>query len=111
MPEETIEDYKKKVSVLEKRLAMYENDPGKRGYYSLRRIVNQQIDYLNTFNIKGNVGGKASEDATFARTKDMWEGLPKMISSLNELGVSLKIKADDEEDKIPFIESVAETRK
>lgn len=82
---------------LKKKLEFYEKDPEKRGYFALVRIVNQQIDYLNDFNIKGNVGGKASEDATFSRTKDMWENLPKMISSLNDLKIQLRIKKDDEE--------------
>ena len=111
MPEESIESLKKQIIVLEQKVSLYEKDPSKKGYYSLRRIINQQIDYLNGFNIKGNVGGKASEDATYARTKDMWEGLPKMITSLNDLGVSLKITAKDEDDDAPFIETVAETRR
>jgi len=91
--EESIEDIKKE-------LLFYKNDPEKRGYFALVRIINQQIDYLNDFNIKGNVGGKASEDATFARTKDMWENLPKMISSLSDLKTILKIKKVDEEDNM-----------
>ena len=37
-------------------LAMYKNDPEKRAYFSLVRIVNQQVDYLNSFNIKTNIG-------------------------------------------------------
>ena len=52
-----------------KKLDYYEKDPEKRAYFSLVRIVNQQVDYLNDFNIKTNIGGKASEDATFARTQ------------------------------------------
>lgn len=85
----TIEEYKKK-------LEFYENDPEKRAYFALVRIVNQQVDYLNSFNIKSNIGGKASEDATFARTQGIWENLPSMITSLNDLKIVLKIKKQDE---------------
>lgn len=97
--QESIEELKKKIAVLEQRLAFFENDPSKRGYFALVRIVNQQIDYLNEFVIKKNVGGKASEDATFARTKDMWENLPKMISSLSDLKIQLQIVDTDDKGK------------
>jgi len=98
MPDE-VSELKKQIAALEQRLALFENDPSKRGYYSLVRIVNQQIDYLNAFVIKNNVGGKASEDATFARTKDMWENLPKMISSLSDLRIQLRIEDEDQKGK------------
>lgn len=89
-------DEKKKVSVLEKTLADYENDPNNNGYFAVKRIVNQQIKYLQGFVIKDKISGKASEDATYARTKDMWEGLPKMISDLNVLKRDLKISSEEE---------------
>ena len=92
MPE-SIEDLKKK-------LELYEKDPEKRAYFALVRIVNMQVDYLNDFNIKTNIGGKASEDATFARTQGIWEKLPSMITSINDLKSVLKIKKQDEDDEI-----------
>ena len=88
---ETIEE-------LRYKLDQYEKDPEKRAYFALVRIVNMQVDYLNDFNIKTNIGGKASEDATFARTQGIWENLPKMISSLNDLKAVLKIKKSDEQE-------------
>ncbi len=88
------------IDELKKQLLFYKSDPEKRGYFALVRIVNQQIDYLNDFVVKSYVGGKASEDATFSRTKDMWENLPKMISALSDLKIQLRInKSDEEEDK------------
>jgi hypothetical protein len=95
--EESIEDYKKKVSVLEQKLRLYENDPDKSGFFALKRIVNQQVDYLRNFTIKDRISGKASEDATYARSKEMWESLPKMISELNGLKRELRINNEDEE--------------
>lgn len=92
-------DYKKLYEEQKKKLDYYEKDPEKRAYFSLVRIVNQQVDYLNEFNIKSNIGGKASEDATFARTQGIWEKLPTMITSLNDLKTVLKIKRQDEEDE------------
>jgi len=83
------------VEELKAKLALYEKDPEKRAYFALVRIVNQQVDYLNSFNIKSNIGGKASEDATFARTQGIWEKLPSMITSLNDLKTVLRIKKED----------------
>lgn len=96
MSEESIESYKKKVSVLEQKLSLYENDPEKSGFFALRRILNQQVEYLRGFTIKDKIAGKASEDATYARSKDMWESLPKMISDVNNLKIELRINKDDE---------------
>lgn|SRR3990167_3581817 len=95
--EKNLYDERKKVAVLEQTLSDYENEPTNNGYYAVKRIVNQQIKYLQGFVIKDKISGKASEDATYARTKDMWEGLPKMISDLNILKRDLKISTEDEE--------------
>lgn len=98
-----VEELKKKISVLEQKLALFEKDPAKRGYFSLCRIVNQQVDFLNNFNIKSKIGESAKEDATYGRTKDMWENLPKMISSLSDLRIQLKIKGDEDDEDRPRI--------
>ena len=96
-----------------KELDLYKTDPVKRGFFALQRILNLQIDYLNGFDLATKVSGKASEDATFARTQGMWENLPKMITSLNELKVALKINPADEEANKPARrttpESIAES--
>lgn len=89
---ESIED-------LRKELEYYKKDPEKKAYFALIRIVNQQVDYLNGFNIKEKIGGKASEDATFVRTQGIWENLPKMISSINDLKAVLRISKQDEESE------------
>jgi hypothetical protein len=91
-------DYKKLYEELSQKVAYYETDPEKRAYFSLVRILNQQVDCLNDFYIKSNITGKASEDATFARTQGIWEKLPSMITSLNDLKTVLKIKKVDEEE-------------
>jgi len=105
MPEQTIEELKrelsnekKKVSVLEQKLATYENDPSKSGYFAVKRIVNLQISYLQGFNIKDKIGGKPSEDGTYVRSKDMWESLPDMITKLDALKKTLKIGVEEEKE-------------
>lgn len=95
-----IDKLKKQINVLEQKLALYENDPEKNGYFAFKRILNQQVDYLKGFTIKDKISGKASEDATYARSKDMWESLPKMISDCANLKRELKISPEDESEEI-----------
>ncbi len=89
---------------LRNRLSLFENDASKRGFYSLNRIVNQQIEFLNTFNIKSKISSEEKADVvTYKNAKELWENLPKMISALNQLRIEMKIDGDDEGDiqKIP----------
>jgi hypothetical protein len=109
MSEETI-DYKKlyndchvllarekeKNEQLQTENNAFRTDPSKRGYFSLSRIINLQIDALNDFNIKSYIGGKKSEDATFERMQGLWNGLADMITRLTDLKIVLKISPDDE---------------
>lgn len=95
----TEKEYQKQIDVLEQKLALYEKDAGKRGYFALNKIINQQIDHLNSFDLKKEIGTNAKEDATFNRTRDIWEALPKMLSSLNSLKGELKIGKEDEEEE------------
>lgn len=109
MPDE--KELEKKIKVLEQKLALYENDPVKRGYFSLVNIVNQQIDILNQFNLKSEIGSNPKEDKQYDRVKAIWEGLKEMIIDLRNLRIELKISEEDKEDETPFIESIAQQRK
>jgi len=110
------EEEKKKVAVLEKENTLFKTDPTKRGYFSLCRLVNSQIDALNAYDLKSSISGKKSEDATFERMQGIWGKLPEMLTSMSSLKRDLRISTKDEEeyvaeDEKPFIESIAETRK
>jgi hypothetical protein len=91
------EQEKKKVSVLEQKLALYENDPEKSGYFALRRIVNDQIRVLNAFELKTEIAANPKEDKKYDRTKGLWEGLQPMIASLKALRQELRITPEEEE--------------
>lgn len=110
------EEEKKKVAVLERENTVFRNDPIKKGYFSLRRLVNLQIAALNDYDLKESIRGKKSEDATFERMQGIWQKLPEMLTNMNALKRELRITDKDEEeyteaDDKPFIESIAETRK
>lgn len=100
-----------KVSVLEQKLALYEKDSIKRGFFALNRIVNQQVDILNQFDIKNKMSADKKTDPTYDRAEDIWTKLADMITKINTLRTDLKIYGKEEDEGKPFIESVAETRK
>ena len=107
-----IKDLQQKVSVLEQRLALYEKDASVRGYYALNRIVNLQVDYVNSFDIKSNIGKDPKEDKTYDRAKGIWEGLEPMIMSLAKLKETLKLTGDESRDskRVSFTDRLAEKR-
>ena len=92
---ETIESLKKQVAKLEKENRWFRVDSSKRSFFALNRIINQQVDLLNEFDIKTNVEGKKSENAQFERTQSIWKELPKLITELNSLRADMKIDGDD----------------
>jgi hypothetical protein len=112
MSEESIENYKKQVAVLEQRLAKYENHGGVRLYYSLNRKLNEIADVLNSTNIKDELRGDVKEKA-FERLRALWTDAEKIVTATQAIATMLKLTNDEDRDnnkKIPFIETVAETR-
>jgi hypothetical protein len=106
------EEEKKKVSVLEQTLALYQKDATFRGYYVQNKIANQQIDILENFDLEGEIKKNPKDDKYFDRAKGLWEGMPDMIAGLNKLKTELKITGNEDRDKknVPLVERLAETR-
>jgi hypothetical protein len=92
------EQLKSKILEYEKRMGIGENDPAKDGYLVLVNILRQQNEYLNEFKIKSKIASDEKADMTaYKNAKDLWEGLPKMIESVSNLRIALKM--DGEEKK------------
>jgi len=103
MSEYTAEQLKKQVSVLEQRLATLENDPGKRGYFALRRIANIQIDQLLKFDIAKELGANPKEDKTYERMNAIAKDLPDTLERLDDLRKKLEVTPKDEEDNAKIV--------
>lgn len=87
-----------KVQELEKQLNYFQRDAANRGFYALNRIVNAQIDYLNEVNLKTLIGTNAKEDKEYERAEKIWNGLDKLILSLNTLKETLNVSGDENKD-------------
>ena len=89
------------IESLKEQLLLFENDASKRGFYTLNRIVNQQVEFLNSFSIKSKISSDDKSDViTYKNAKELWENLPKMITSLNTLRTEMKIDGEEEIKKI-----------
>jgi len=90
-------DYKKRCEEYERRMGIGENDPAKEGYLVLVKILRQQNSYLKEINVKDMITkeDKTKATAEYERAKGLWENLPKMIQSVSDLRVSLKMIVED----------------
>ena len=95
----TVQELEAKVSHYEKILKLAEHDLAHKGYVTFCKIIQQQVEFLDDFNIKSNIDGKKTETVMYERAESMWEKLPKNISALNALRVELKIEYDEEAGK------------
>lgn len=109
MPIEEI-DYKKKCEHYEKLLGVGEYDPVKSAFIVLVKMLNQQSSFLNEFNIKAHITENDKESPKYKRAMDMIDGLPKMITAVNDLRATLKLTKEDiqqiEGDKTIFTSKI-----
>jgi len=104
MPDE--KELEKKIKVLEQQLTEKDKiikDPSKRGYYALCKILYQQIEYLENFDLKKEIGANPKEDKVYDRVKGIWEGLKTMIIDCRTLKQELKISAEEEDKEMKRI--------
>ncbi len=89
-------DYKTLCAEYEKRMGIGENDPAKDGYLVLVSILRQQNEFLGDFKLKSRISSEEKSDAVmYKNAKDLWEGLPKMIESVNNLKIALKMEGEE----------------
>lgn len=98
-----LQQLKKKYDALEKKLTEAEKiikDPSRRGYYALQKIMYAQIEFLENFNLKEQIGASPKDDKVYDRANGIWKELPKMILDCRSLKQELQIPADEEEKQI-----------
>ncbi len=111
--EPTIEDYKKKVELLEHKISLYERHGGARAYHALNRKLNEIAEVLNSVDLEYEVNTDA-KDKKFDRVRALWKDVKDISEATQAIATMYKLTGDEEKDSnklIPFIETVAETRK
>lgn len=91
-----IEQLKSKLIEYEKRMGIGEHDPAKEGYLVLVGILKQQNEFLKDFKIKSKIEAEEKGDQlAYKNAKDLWESLPKMIESVSNLKIALKMEGEE----------------
>lgn len=88
-------DYKARCEHYEKILGVGEYDPVKNAFIVYVKMMNQQIRFLNEFNISTHIGDTDKESPKYKRAIDMIDNLPKMITAVSDLRTTLKLTKDD----------------
>lgn len=89
-----IDELKKELEHYKKKFSVAEHDLAVDGYLAYVNLVRQQVEFIKDFKIKENIDGKKTETVLYERATSMGEGLPKMISSMNNLKLELGIEYD-----------------
>lgn len=78
-------------------------DIATRGYKTMVKILEQQIECLDGINIKSIIGSEEKGDTIkYKNSKDLWESMPDTILKLNKLKNELGIDfVEKEEEYIP----------
>lgn len=92
---ESAEELQKIIKEYEKILGIGEHDPMKNAFIIYVKILNQQSDYLKDFKIKDVIKTVDKDSPEYKRAMDMVDGLPKMITSVNDLKSVLKLTKED----------------
>jgi hypothetical protein len=93
---QSVQDLQKKIEEYEKRMGIGEYDPAKEGYLVLVNILTQQNEFLKEFKIKNKIASDEKADViSYKNAKDLWENLPKMIESVSNLKISLKMEGEE----------------
>jgi hypothetical protein len=105
-----LEQEKRKTSLLTEKISSYEG-PGKaKMYYALNRQLSDLADLINAKSLK-NINIDEAADKTLERMKIVWGSIKSLSEILPILAQSAGLTGKEEEDlKVPFIETVAEKR-
>jgi len=99
MAEATIESLQKELEHYKRKFSVSQYDIAMDGYLAYVNFVKQQVEYIKKFKVEENIDGKKADTAGYDRAISMGESLPKMITSMNNLKMELKIEFDDSEGK------------
>lgn len=95
---------------LKKKLMSYESPGDMRAFYAMQRILNQQADFLNKFELEYEIKRFERDDKVYDRASELWEKMPATISKLALLKTEIGITGNEEKDtaiKASFLDRIA----
>lgn len=100
-----------KIDILEKKLALYEQNGAAKLFYSLNRKMNEMADLMNKTKLS-DLTLDDPKDKTFERLKVIWNDAASIAVAVKALGESAGVTGDEKKDvdKKPFNERIAMER-
>lgn len=92
MSEKELDHYKKILGT---------GDIATRSYATMVKILEQQISFLDGFEIKTKIGSEDKKDTiVYKNAKELWEGMPDTVLKLNKLKIELNIDYVEKEETL-----------
>jgi hypothetical protein len=109
---ERIDSLEKQNAMLDGKVRLYESPSPARAYYVSQKILNQQVDYLDKFNIETEINVNPKEDKVYDRAIAIFERMPDNAKTINNLKIDLGLSGDQKKDteRKPFNDRIAESR-
>ena len=108
------EDKDKRIKELEDELAQYKPNGSVALYYELNRFVNNTVTIMREQGLKSLLSvAKDDDPKKFERMMALIKNAKEHVSDMADIKSKLKLSGDQSKDveDMPFIESIAETRK
>lgn len=94
------------------KVKLYEQNGAAKLFYALNRKMNEMADLMNKKNL-GTMAIDDPKDKTFDRLKVIWNDAAGIATAVDSLGRLAKVTGNEDDDinKKPFIDRIAEDRK
>lgn len=101
-----------KITELEDRLKMYEQNGAAKLFYALNRKQNEMGDMLNKVNL-ATLDLEDPKNKTFDRLKVIWNDAASIATAVKALGEVAGVTGNEESDvsKKPFVDTIATERR
>jgi len=109
-----VDEKDKRIKELEEELAQYKPNGSLALYYELNRFVNGVVSIMRTQSLESLLKPGKDEDAKkFEKTMALIKNAKEHVSDMADIKSKLRLSGDEKKDidEMPFIESIAETRK
>lgn len=108
-----IDDIKKENKKLKEELDLYKPNGSVAFYYELNRFVNSTVAIMREQGLKSLLIGTDDDPKRFERMMALIKNAKEHVIDMADIKAKLKLSGDENKDKedIPFVETVAETRK
>jgi hypothetical protein len=80
------------------KIRLYELPSPARAYYVGQKILNQQVDYLDKFDLEREIGVNPKEDKIYDRAMDLFEKLSANAVKIDSLKRELNLSGDKDKD-------------